>query len=107
MPLESKFKTELIKEIKRQYPGAIVLKTDANQVQGIPDQLILYGQRWAAFEAKRSETASHQPNQDYYVDLFNEMSYASFVYPENKEVFLYELQQALRSGRRTRLSFRV
>lgn len=102
MPLESKFKSDLIAEIERLYPGAIVLKTDANQIQGIPDQLILYGDRWAAFEAKRSEHAPHQRNQDYYVGLFNKMSYATFVYPQNKEVFLYELQQALRPGRRTR-----
>lgn len=107
MALESKFKSDLIKEIERLYPGAIVLKTDANQLQGIPDQLILYGDRWAAFEAKRSESSAHRPNQDYYVDLFDRMSYAAFVYPQNKEVFLNELQQALRPGRRARLSVRV
>lgn len=102
MPLESKFKTDLIAEIERLYPGAIVLKTDANQIQGIPDQIILYDDRWAAFEAKRSQFATHRPNQDYYIDLFNKMSYAAFVYPQNKEVFLNELQQALRPNRRTR-----
>lgn len=102
MPLESQFKAKLIREIQRLYPGAIVLKTDANQIQGIPDQIILYENRWAAFEAKRSERAPHRPNQDYYVGLFNEMSYAAFVYPQNKEVFLDELQQALRPGRSTR-----
>lgn len=106
MTLESEFKSELIREIKKQYPGAIVLKTDANQIQGIPDQLILYNDRWAAFEAKRSQYSSRRPNQEYYVDIFNSMSYAAFVYPQNKEVFLYELQQALRSTGRTRLSGR-
>jgi hypothetical protein len=104
MALESKFKSELIAEIKRQFPGAVVLKTDANQIQGIPDQLILWGSRWAAFEAKRSMTAPHQPNQDYYVGLFDQMSFARFVYPENEEVFLYELQQAFRTRRRARVS---
>jgi len=106
MDLESKFKSDLIKEIERQYPGAFVIKTDANQIQGIPDQLILYGDRWAMFEAKRSISSPHQRNQDYYVGLFNEMSYATFVYPQNKEVFLNELQQALRSRRKARLSQR-
>jgi len=104
MPLESKFKSDLIRDIERLYPGAIVLKTDANQIQGIPDQIILYGDHWAAFEAKRSDSSPHRPNQDYYVNLFNNMSYAAFVYPQNKEVFLHELQQALRPGRRARLS---
>jgi hypothetical protein len=106
MTLESRFKAELIAEIERRFPGAIVLKTDANQLQGIPDQIILYGDRWAAFEAKRSGSAPHRPNQDYYVSLFNDMSYAAFVYPQNMEVILNELQQALRPRRSTRLSER-
>lgn len=104
MPLENSFKSKLIKEIEEQYPGAIILKTNANALQGIPDQLILYGDRWAAFEAKRSKTARHRPNQDYYIREMNYMSFAWFVYPENKEEFLHELQQALRPSRRTRVS---
>lgn len=103
MTLESEFKSKLIKEIEDLYPGAVILKNDANRLQGVLDQLILFGPRWAMFEAKRSVSASHRPNQDYYVDMFNQMSFAKFVYPENKEEFLYELQQALRPGRRTRV----
>lgn len=103
MALESAFKSNLIKELQRLYPGAVILKTDANQIQGIPDQLILFGDRWAAFEAKRSEHSPHRPNQDYYVDLLNRMSYASFVFPQNKEAFLDEIQQALRPRRSARL----
>lgn len=103
MPLESSFKRELIAEIERLFPGAIVLKTNANQIQGIPDQIILFRNRWAAFEAKRSENSSHQPNQDYYVDLFNKMSYAAFVHPQNKEDFLYDLQQTFRFSGRARI----
>jgi hypothetical protein len=104
MPLESKFEKELILELKRLYPGCIILKNDANYMQGLPDRLILYGTKWAAFEVKAHEHAKHQPNQDYYVRLLNDMSYATFVYPQNKEVFLDELQQALGPRRRTRFS---
>ena len=86
-----------------EYPGAVILKNDANRHQGIPDHLILYGKKWAMFDAKASANSPHRPNQDYFIDLLNEMSYASFVYPENKEVFLRELQQALRPSRGTRL----
>jgi hypothetical protein len=86
-----------------QYPGAIILKTNANDLQGFPDQIILYKSRWAAFEAKQSGMARHRPNQDYYVDILDEMSFARFVYPENKEDFLVELQHALRPRRRTRI----
>jgi len=103
MPLESEFKKKLIKDLERMYPGAVILKNDANLHQGIPDHLILYGRNWAMFEAKRSSNSRHRPNQDYFIDLLNQMSYASFVYPENKEEFLDELQQTLRPKRRTRL----
>lgn len=101
--LESKFEKQLIRELEREYPGAIVLKNDANMLQGFPDRLILFKNRWAAFDAKAFEHANHQPNQDYYIDLLNSMSYAKFVYPENKELFLDELQFALRPKRGSRL----
>lgn len=104
--LESVFKKKLINRILREFPGAIVLKADANYIQGITDNFILFEDKWAAFEAKRSKVASHQPNQDYYVELLNRMSYASFVYPENEELFIHEIQQSFRPSRPTRLSFR-
>lgn len=104
--LESVFKKRLINRILREFPGAIVLKADANYIQGITDNFVLYQDRWVAFEAKRSQFAPHQPNQDYYVDLLNGMSYASFVYPENEETFLYEIQRTLRLTRPARLPIR-
>lgn len=104
---ESKFERALVRELLRLYPGAFILKNDANLIQGFPDRLILFEDRWAAFEVKADETSGHRSNQDYYVDILNQMSYAEFVYPNNKERFLYELQQALRAPRRARVSFRV
>ena len=104
--LESVFKKKLINRILREFPGAIVLKADANYIQGITDNFILFEDKWAAFEAKRNMFAPHQPNQDYYVDSLNEMSYASFVYPENEEQFIHEIQQSLRPNRPTRISIR-
>ena len=95
MARESKFQSELIKELYELFPGCIVLKNDANYIQGIPDLTILHGDKWAMLEVKKSENASHQPNQDYYINKMKEMSYASFVYPENEEEVLNELEQAL------------
>ena len=93
--LENKFKTELIKDIKETIPGSMIFHLDPTECQGIPDLLVLHNDKWAALEGKKNKDASHRPNQDYYVDKMNEMSYAAFVYPENKEVILNELQHAL------------
>lgn len=95
--LENRFKTKLISELEEMFPGCMVLHTDPNEIQGIPDLLILYYNKWAALEGKRSANAPIRPNQAYYVDLMNDMSYASFIYPENKEEVLYELQQTFKT----------
>lgn len=94
--LESRFKTQLIKDLKNLFPGCMVVHLDPNEIQGIPDLLVLYGTKWAALEGKKFAEARCQPNQPYYVDLMNQMSFASFIYPENKEEVLYDLQQAFR-----------
>lgn len=95
--VESKFQSILIKELKERFKGCVVVKNDANYMQGIPDLTIYYGNRWAMLETKRSEDAPHRPNQDYYVSLFNSMSYAAFIFPENKEVILNEMEQTFQS----------
>lgn len=104
MKKESKFQKELKQEINERLPGCMILKNDPTHKQGIPDLLILYEDSWAALECKRHEGAKHQPNQDYYVDKMNSMSYASFIYPENKGAVLDEMESTLRSRRRARIS---
>lgn len=86
--LENRFKTNLAGEIKQMLPGCMVLHLDPNEIQGIPDLLVLYQNKWAVLEGKKSANASHRPNQDYYVDLMNDMSFAAFIYPENKDEVL-------------------
>ena len=86
---ERDFQSQLIRDIKKENPGCIVLKTDANYLQGFPDLLVLLPNwKWAALECKKSKGASHRPNQDTYIDILDSMGYASFVYPENKEEVL-------------------
>ena len=92
--LESRFQGKLIKEIKERFPEAIVMKTNPGYIQGIPDLMIVNGKNWAALECKRSPKEHHQPNQDYYIQKMNEMSYARFVYPENKEEVLDEMERS-------------
>ena len=95
--LENKFKTQLCKEIRDLLPGCMVVHLDPTEIQGIPDLLVLHNSKWAALEGKKNARASHRPNQDYYVEKMNDMSFARFIYTENKEEVLHELQQALQS----------
>lgn len=94
---ESAFQRDLIRELKELFPDALIFKNESKQ--GLPDLTILEGDRWALLECKASSDASHQPNQDYYVEIANRMSFSRFIFPENKQEVLDELQQALRSGR--------
>lgn len=95
--LENRFKTKLVKELKDRFPGCIITHLDPNEIQGIPDLLILYKDKWAALEGKKTADASIRPNQLYYVDRMSSMSYASFIYPENKERVLDEISQLFKS----------
>ena len=88
---ENVFQASLIRTIKNMLPGCIILKLDPNYMQGIPDLLILHGLAWAALECKKSENAPHQPNQDFYVDKMNRMSFAAFIYPENTQQVLQDM----------------
>lgn len=97
MSLESEFQSSLRNEIEELLPGSIVLKNDPNWLQGIPDLTILYKGKWAFLECKRGEKSVHQDNQDYYIDSFKNYTYTNFIYPENKEVVLDELQRSLKS----------
>ena len=91
---ESEFQSKLIKKLKTMFPGCIVTKQDAGYLQGVPDLLILYNNKWATLECKKSAKSTHRPNQDYYVEKMNGMSFSRFIYPENEEEVLDELQRA-------------
>lgn len=91
--LENKFKTKLVKEIRARLPGAIVLHTNPPP-QGIPDLLVLYQDKWAALEGKKANDSSHRPNQDYWIEKMNKMSFAAFISPENKEDVLNAMERS-------------
>lgn len=92
--LESVFQAQLIRDLKKMFPGCIVTKNDSGYIQGIPDLTIFYKDMWATLECKKSAGAKRQPNQEYYVGRMNEMSFSRFICPENKEEVLHELQQS-------------
>lgn len=96
MKKESEFQKNLKKELKKLFPGCIITKLDSGDIQGIPDLLILYKDKWATLENKRTAKAKRQPNQEYYVDKMNGMSFSRFIYPENKDVVIKELKDKFR-----------
>lgn len=96
---ESDFQHDTIKEIEERLPGCFVLKNDSKYCQGVPDFLILYKDRWATLEFKKSRRAKARPNQPYYVDIMNRMSFSAFIFPENKEEVLDDLERSLKRHR--------
>lgn len=107
MALESTFQSKLIKELKTKFPGSIVLKNDPTYKQGIPDLLILYDEHWAMLECKKEHKASKRPNQSYYIDKLNSMSFARFISPENKKEVLDDLERAFKTNGKTRVHVSV
>lgn len=101
--LERDFQASLIKELKQRFDGCIIAKLDASYIQGIPDLLILWRDKWATLECKKNARARHRPNQDYYVQKMNEMSFSRFIFPENRKETIDELVQSFESGRNTRI----
>lgn len=91
--LERDFQKDLIKDLKSMFKGCIVMKNDSSYIQGIPDLMILFNDKWASLEVKKSATASKRPNQEYYVDTMNDMSFSRFIFPENKDSVLTELKE--------------
>lgn len=102
--LERDYQADLIKRIQTRFPGALVLKNDTSYLQGIPDLTVLHGTNWAELEVKPNPRARRQPNQEYYVDRLNRMSYAAFIYPENEDDILAEIQYAFQSPGFSRVS---
>ena len=102
--LERNYQGELIKKLKKMFPGCEIQVNDPMRTQGIPDLTIFYNDRWAMLEVKKSSKAPNRPNQAHHVDRFNGMSFAAFIYPENEEQVLNELQRSLGSSRATCVS---
>ena len=96
MKRENEYQSLLVKRLYRLFPDCLILKNDEGYIQGFPDLLILNGRTWAALECKRYEKATRRPNQEYYINLLDKMSYANFISPENEEEVIRELQETFR-----------
>lgn len=97
---ESDYQSKLIKNIKKRFPGCYVMKNDSGYKAGVPDLVVLYEDCWATLECKRDSKATHRPNQDYHVERMNNMSFSSFIYPENEEETLDAMERSFEARRR-------
>lgn len=95
MRTEATYRSGLLSRIQQRWPRCVILPTDPQRQQGIPDIVILFDRCWAILELKRYTSAARQRNQEYYVEQFNGMSYAALIYPENEEQVLNDLQSTL------------
>ena len=97
------YKAKLVQKLKREFPGCLIIHNNPNEThQGIPDLTIISGSRWGMLEVKASVSSKQQPNQEYWIDFYNQESFASFIYPENEEEVLHALQTTFRSSRNAR-----
>lgn len=103
---ESTYQAHVISRLREILPGCFILKNDSSYLQGVPDLLILYMDWWGMLEVKVSETSAFQPNQEYYLELLDEMSFAACIYPENEYEVLDEIQRQFETRRKTRVSKR-
>ena len=101
---ERDYQAYIIRTLRRLFPECVILKNDSSYIQGILDLTVLFGHQWAMLEVKISESSPNQPNQEFYVEKLNGMSFAAFICPENEEEVLDELQRTFGFNRKARLS---
>lgn len=104
--LESEYQSGLKRRLEKRFPGIFIMKNDEQMIQGIPDLILLYKDKWAILEVKRSSREPYRPNQEYYLELLGSMSFSATIYPENEKEVLDALQQAFGPRRSARLSQR-
>lgn len=94
---ENQFQSKLKKKLEARFPGCTVMKNDANYRQGFPDLAIHHNGKTAFLECKASAHATHQPNQDYWVEkLKDDGFYANFIFPENEKEVLSDLERSFK-----------
>lgn len=106
---ENQYQAELIKRLRSLFPECFILKNDSSYLQGVPDLLVLWHDRWAMLEVKAKtprKATDFEPNQEYYIDHLDRMSFAACIYPANEEEILSALQSAFTARRPARLSKR-
>lgn len=102
--LENEYQEGLVRRLRSRHPDAIVIAGMDTLRQGFPDLGLWWPNAfWAWLEVKASAAAPKRPNQDYYVEFANNAHFGAFIYPENEDEVLDDLQQAYQSYRQPRV----
>lgn len=95
--LEADYQSGLRDRITDLFPGCLILKNDEQLCPGIPDLVVFWGPHYAFLEVKPKKptrASDWRPNQPWYIEELDRMSFAACIYPENEGEILYALQQA-------------
>lgn len=92
---ENEFQADLIEEIQKRIPDALIEKGDATYRNGTPDLTIFRNEQWAKLECKQDDDSDYQPGQEQWIDIFNTMSFCREIDKTNKEEVLDELYRFL------------
>ena len=65
MGLERAFQRKLIKDIMDCSSRCMVINNDPDYIQEIPDLTVLYKDKWASLEVKKSAGGGHRPSQEH------------------------------------------
>lgn len=103
---EREYQPGLIERIESLFEdrfGVTVYVRKIDIQQGWPDLLILAPGFWAMLEVKREEPTcadDFEPNQEWWIEEFDEMSFSACIYPDNEQDVLSGLSHAFSQTRR-------
>lgn len=103
---EREYQPGLIKRIENLFKVKFQVEVYVRKIdiqQGWPDLLILAPGFWALLEVKKEEPTSaddFEPNQEWWIEEFDSMSFSACIYPENEQEVLHALKEAFRRSRR-------
>lgn len=91
--LENKWKKTKLFPRLRKISNCEFFTKEARSISGIPDIIGCINGRFFALEVKRSEKSKRSALQEYFIKNYNIVGgYCMFVYPENLERVIAELE---------------
>lgn len=79
--IESNFQADLKKEIETLFPGAVIMKNDPNDIQGIPDLTVIWRDHWAWLECKTRNKCSQTVEPRFLYSVCTPLFFRGFYLP--------------------------